>query len=37
MSNLVKFQRGYQASSRALSAMDEMIDQLINRTGKVGL
>ena len=37
MTNLVKFQRGYQASSRALSAMDEMIDQLINRTGKVGL
>ena len=28
MTNLVKFQRGYQASSRALSAMDEMIDQL---------
>jgi flagellar hook-associated protein 1 FlgK len=37
MTNLVKFQRGYQASSRALSAMDEMIDQLINRTGRVGL
>ena len=37
MTNLVKFQRGYQASSRALSAMDEMIDLLINRTGRVGL
>jgi flagellar hook-associated protein 1 FlgK len=37
MTNLVKFQRGYQASARAMSAMDEMIDQLISRTGKVGL
>jgi flagellar hook-associated protein 1 len=37
MTNLVKFQRGYQASARALSAMDEMLDQLITRTGKVGL
>jgi flagellar hook-associated protein 1 FlgK len=37
MTNLVRFQRGFQASARALSAMDEMIDTLINRTGKVGL
>jgi flagellar hook-associated protein 1 len=37
MSNLVKFQRAYQASARAMSTMDEMLDVLINRTGKVGL
>jgi flagellar hook-associated protein 1 FlgK len=37
MTNLVGFQRGYQASARALSAMDDMLDQLINRTGRVGL
>ena len=29
MTNLIKYQRGYQASLRALSAMDDMIDQLI--------
>lgn len=37
MTNLVRFQRGYQASARALNAMDDMIDLLINRTGRVGL
>ncbi|MBE2316952.1 flagellar hook-associated protein FlgK [Solirubrobacter sp. CPCC 204708] len=37
MSNLVRFQRAYQASARAMSTMDEMLDVLINRTGKVGL
>jgi flagellar hook-associated protein 1 len=37
MTNMVRFQRGYQASARALSTMDEMLDVLINRTGKVGL
>jgi len=37
MSNLLQFQRGYQASARALTAMDQMIDQLVNRTGEVGL
>jgi flagellar hook-associated protein 1 len=37
MTNLVRFQRGYQASARAMSAMDEMLDTLINRTGRVGL
>jgi flagellar hook-associated protein 1 len=37
MTNLVKFQRGYQAASRAFSTMDDMLDTLINRTGKVGL
>jgi flagellar hook-associated protein 1 FlgK len=37
MTNMVRFQRGYQASARAMSTMDEMLDTLINRTGKVGL
>jgi flagellar hook-associated protein 1 len=37
MTNMIQFQRGYQASSRAMSTIDEMLDVLINRTGKVGL
>jgi flagellar hook-associated protein 1 len=37
MSNLVRFQRSYQASARAMSTLDEMLDVLINRTGRVGL
>jgi flagellar hook-associated protein 1 len=37
MGNLIRFQRAYQASSRAMSTMDEMLDVLINRTGRVGL
>jgi flagellar hook-associated protein 1 FlgK len=37
MSNLIRFQRAYQASARAMSTMDEMLDVLINRTGRVGL
>jgi flagellar hook-associated protein 1 FlgK len=37
MTNMVRFQRAYQASARAMSTMDEMLDVLINRTGRVGL
>ncbi len=37
MTNLIRFQRAYQAASRAMSTTDEMIDVLINRTGRVGL
>jgi flagellar hook-associated protein 1 FlgK len=37
MTNLIRFQRGYQASARAMSTVDEMLDTLINRTGRVGL
>jgi flagellar hook-associated protein 1 FlgK len=37
VSNMVRFQRGYQAAARAMSTMDEMLDTLINRTGRVGL
>ena len=37
MTNLIRFQRGYQASARTMSTMDAMLDTLINRTGIVGL
>jgi len=37
VTNMIRFQRGYQASSRVMSTIDEMLDQLINRTGRVGL
>ena len=37
MTNLVSFQRGYQASARTLTAMDSMLEQLIEHTGVVGL
>ncbi len=37
MTNLVRFQRAYQASARALTAMDDMLDFLIQRTGRAGL
>ena len=37
VTNMIRFQRGYQASSRVMSTLDEMLDVLINRTGRVGL
>jgi flagellar hook-associated protein 1 len=37
MTNLIRFQRGYQASARTMSTMDQMLETLINRTGVVGL
>jgi len=37
MTSLIRIQRGYQASARAMSTMDQMLDTLINRTGSVGL
>ena len=37
MTNLISFQRGYQASARTLTAMDEMLETLIEHTGTVGL
>ena len=36
LSNMIMFQQGYQACSRCLNAMDEMLDKLINGTGTVG-
>jgi flagellar hook-associated protein 1 FlgK len=37
MTNLIRFQRGYEASARSMTTLDEMLDTLINRTGRVGL
>lgn len=37
MTNMLRFQRAYQASARAMTAMDETLETLINRTGRVGL
>jgi flagellar hook-associated protein 1 len=37
MTNLITFQRGYQASARTLTAMDDMLETLIEHTGSVGL
>ena len=36
MTNLLTFQRGYEAASRLLTTVDSMLDQIINRTGLVG-
>jgi flagellar hook-associated protein 1 FlgK len=36
MTNLLTYQRGYEAASRVLTTIDSMLDQLINRTGMVG-
>jgi flagellar hook-associated protein 1 len=36
MTNLLTYQRGYEAASRVLTTIDWMLDQLINRTGLVG-
>jgi flagellar hook-associated protein 1 FlgK len=37
MTNLIRFQRGYQAAARAMTSTDTLLDTLINRTGRVGL
>jgi flagellar hook-associated protein 1 FlgK len=37
VTNMIRFQRGYQASSRVMTTLDEMLDVLINRTGRTGL
>ena len=34
---MLRFQRGYQASARVMSTVDDMLDTLINRAGRVGL
>jgi flagellar hook-associated protein 1 len=34
--NMVRFERAYQAAARTMTAMDEMLDKLINSTGLVG-
>ncbi|MCT4509063.1 MAG: flagellar hook-associated protein FlgK [Tepidibacter sp.] len=37
MSNMIKFQHAYNASARMITAVDEMIDVIINRMGRVGM
>jgi flagellar hook-associated protein 1 FlgK len=36
MTNMMLFQRSYQASARCITTVDDMLDTLINRTGLVG-
>jgi flagellar hook-associated protein 1 len=36
MTNMLTFQRAYEAASRTLTSVDEMLDTLINHTGLVG-
>lgn len=36
LTNMIATQHAFEASSRVLTAVDEMLDQLINRTGMVG-
>jgi flagellar hook-associated protein 1 FlgK len=35
--NLIKYQHAYQAAARVVSAVDEMLDRIINGMGRVGL
>jgi flagellar hook-associated protein 1 FlgK len=37
VTNLLAFQRAYQASARVLNTMDDCLNELINSTGRVGL
>ena len=36
MSNMIKFQHAYSAAARSMTAMDEMLDRIINSMGLVG-
>jgi flagellar hook-associated protein 1 FlgK len=36
MTNMLAFQRGYEGAARFITAVDQMLDTLINRTGLVG-
>lgn len=37
MSNLIRYQQSYAAAARAISAIDQMLEILVSRTGKVGM
>ncbi|MDR1669761.1 MAG: flagellar hook-associated protein FlgK [Oscillospiraceae bacterium] len=37
MTNMVRFNHAYNASARCITTIDEMLDKLINGTGRVGL
>jgi flagellar hook-associated protein 1 FlgK len=36
MANLIKYQQAYGAAARAITAVDEMLDRIINGMGLVG-
>jgi flagellar hook-associated protein 1 FlgK len=36
LANMVRFQRSYEAAARVITAIDEMLDRLVNNTGLVG-
>jgi flagellar hook-associated protein 1 FlgK len=36
MTNMITYQRAYEAASRVMTAVDDMLDTLINKTGLVG-
>lgn len=36
MTNMIRFQKGYNAAARIMTSIDEMLDKLINGTGVVG-
>ena len=36
MTNMIRYQKGYNAAARVLTTLDEMLDKLINGTGVVG-
>jgi flagellar hook-associated protein 1 FlgK len=37
MTNMIQFQQAYNSAARFLTAVDEMLDVLVNRLGRVGL
>jgi len=37
MSNLIRYQQSYSAAARVISALDQMLEILVTRVGKVGL
>ena len=37
MANMIKYQHAYNAAARMITTIDEMIDVIINRMGRVGL
>ena len=36
LSDMIKYQKGFQSCARCLTAMDECLDRLVNNTGVVG-
>jgi flagellar hook-associated protein 1 FlgK len=36
MANMLMYQRAYEGAGRMMTAVDQMLDTLINRTGLVG-